>query len=167
MISCQTFRTNLQPHSDDPTSLEHLRACDACLDFAMSVDPDYAFRSLGGEELTPPGGVDAFVDGVMAQVRIRQTESIAHRLPLNRYLRAAAAVVIVIAGATGIYRVSQQPEQMQPAPIIARVVPQQPLTTKPVVETYQAQNATVVEVPSGSSDAHIVMIFDETLPADL
>ena len=44
-----------------------------------------------------------------------------------------------------------------------------PLATKPVVETYQSNNATIVEVPSGeaSDDVKIVMIFDENLPADL
>jgi hypothetical protein len=165
VISCQTFRATLQPGTEDPSLLEHLRSCDACLDFAMSVDPDYGFRSIGGGELTPPGGVDAFVDGVMAQVRSRQMESVTERLPLNRYLRAAAAVVFVIAGATGVYRISQQ--SAATVPVIEAAAVKIPLTTKPVVESYQSQNATVVEVPSSSDDAHVVMIFDESLPADL
>jgi len=44
----------------------------------------------------------------------------------------------------------------------------QTLTTKPIVETYDSQNATIVEVPTDETDdVKIVMIFDENLPADL
>jgi hypothetical protein len=39
------------------------------------------------------------------------------------------------------------------------------LTTKPIIETYQSQNATIVEVPADG--ANVVMIFDDKLPADL
>jgi len=40
--------------------------------------------------------------------------------------------------------------------------------TKPVVETYESKNATIVEVPSeAKDDVQVVMIFDESLPADL
>jgi hypothetical protein len=42
------------------------------------------------------------------------------------------------------------------------------LTTKPIVETYDSQNATIVEVPNeNASNVQVVMIFDEKLPADL
>ena len=44
MISCQTFRTKLHPGNDDAELLEHLRSCDACLEHAVSVDPDNFFR---------------------------------------------------------------------------------------------------------------------------
>ncbi len=67
MISCQSFRANLQTRT--PEVLEHLRKCDACLEYAVSVDPDNFFRAIGGEELEPPGGVEAFTADVMAQVR--------------------------------------------------------------------------------------------------
>jgi hypothetical protein len=50
------------------------------------------------------------------------------------------------------------------APITAKK-----LTTKPVVETYESDSATIVEMPSegAADDVKIVMIFDENLPADL
>ena len=74
MISCQSFRERLAPGSNEAAVMEHLRKCDACLDFAVSVDADHFFRALDGSELTPPGGGDAFTSDVMAQVRLRQAE---------------------------------------------------------------------------------------------
>jgi hypothetical protein len=175
VISCQAFRANLRPGSDDAATLVHLRTCDACLEHAVSVDPDFLFRSIGGEEIVPPGGVDAFVADVMAQVRVRSAETSAMpRLSLNPYLRAAAAVLFVIAGTTGIYRYSQQQEVNQPIPDVAILKSPMPAgmpalhTTKAIVETYQSENATIVELPSASpSDVKVVMIYDESLPADL
>jgi hypothetical protein len=38
--------------------------------------------------------------------------------------------------------------------------------TKPIVESYDSKTATIVEVP-GVKDAQVVMIFDDSLPADL
>ena len=82
MISCHAFRDTLRPGTSDPAVLEHLRKCDACLDWAVSIDPDNFFRAIGGEEHVPPGGVDAFAAGVMAQVRARQKEgSVRRRFP--------------------------------------------------------------------------------------
>ena len=172
VINCSTFRSTFQPQSEDAAILAHVRTCDACLDYAVSADPDYFFRSLGGQDLVPPGGVDAFVADVMAQVRVRSAEtSSMARLPMNRYLRAAAAVLFVIAGATGIYRYNQN-EIRQPVPVIMADDPK-PVsiargTTNAVVESYQSQNATIVELPTTSvSDVKVVMIYDESLPADL
>ena len=43
-----------------------------------------------------------------------------------------------------------------------------PTTTKQIVETYESKDATIVEVPAAKAgDARVVMIYDETLPADL
>lgn len=170
MISCQAFRTTIRPGSDDANVLEHLRSCDACLDYAVSIDPDFFFRSMGGGEMVPPGGVDTFVNDVMAQIRSRQTEgSAAPRLPLNRYLRAAAAVLFVIAGTAGIYRYEHY--NVAPVPVIAeRATPvvHRVTATKAVIETYQSQNATIVEMPAASAnEAKVVMIYDQSLPADL
>jgi len=165
MISCQSFRANAT--SRDPVILEHLRKCDACLEFALSVDPDHFFRAIGGEELEPPGGVAAFTSDVMAQVRLRQAEgSVVRRfLVPPRRLAAAAAIVVAIAGGTLVWQRHEQPVLVAPA-VVARVA--RPLVTKPVVETYQSQNATIVEMPSqGNNDANVVMIFDDSLPADL
>jgi hypothetical protein len=166
MISCQSFRTNLQSRS--PEVLEHLRKCDSCLDHAIAVDPDNFFRAIGGEELEPPGGIDAFASDVMAQVRLRQAEgSVARRfLIAPRRLAAAAAIVVAIGVAALVYDKTQHAAAPQ-VPAAAAVRPR-PLTTKPVIETYQSQKATIVEVPpDGKNDPQVVMIFDESLPADL
>ena len=164
MINCQTFRANLQ--SREPEVLQHLRNCDACLDYAVSVDPDNFFRAIGGEELVPPGGIDAFASDVMSQIRVRQAEApvVKRFLIAPRRLAAAAAIIVAIGGGWSAY---ERAHQAAPAPVIA-AVRKQPLATKPVVETYQSQNATIVEIPSqGGSDANVVMIFDDSLPADL
>jgi len=64
MITCTKFRASFEPETENPETLEHIRACDACLDYAVSVDPDIMFRAIGGAEMVPPGGVDAFVSDV-------------------------------------------------------------------------------------------------------
>jgi hypothetical protein len=166
MISCQAFHARLQPGSADPEVLEHLRSCDVCLDYAVTVDPDNLFRAIGGEELEPPGGVDAFASDVMSQIRLRQTEgSVARRLLVApRRLAAAAAIVIAIGISAFVYDNAQK---SGPAALPV-VVQRAQLATKPVVETYDSKNATIVEVPSeGKNDPKVVMIFDESLPADL
>ncbi len=164
MISCQTFRSKLQPGMSDAELLEHLRGCDACLDHAMAVDPDNFFRAIGGQELVPPGGVDAFASDVMTQIRLRHTEgSVARRLLIApRRLAAAAAVVIAIGISALVYdRNTTRPAAPPAAPVVQ-------LATKPVVETYDSTGATIIEVPvEGKNDTQVVMIFDESLPADL
>ncbi|PYQ61933.1 MAG: hypothetical protein DMF58_03190 [Acidobacteria bacterium] len=167
MISCQNFRANVPTRT--PEVLEHLRKCDACLEYAVSVDPDNFFRAIGGEELEPPGGIDAFTADVMAQVRLREAEgSVARRvLVAPRRLAAAAAVVVAIGAGWVAYE-----NRQNVGPALSRSAPAESrryvLTTKPVVETYQSQNATIVEVPSeGKNDVQVVMIFDDSLPADL
>ncbi len=169
MISCQAFRENLRPGSNDAGVLEHLRRCDACLDWAVKADPDNFFRAIGGEELVPPGGIDAFTDGVMAQVRVRQTEgSVKHRFLIPpRRLAAAAAITATLGIAALVY--DRVPKPLPPArPPVAAAARPVALTTKPVVETYQSQNATIVEMPTeGPHDTKVVMIFDDSLPADL
>lgn len=166
MITCQTFRSRLQPGSTDTEVLEHLRNCDACLDHAMAIDPDNFFRAIGGEEMVPAGGVDAFASGVMAEIRLRQTEgSVGRRMLIApRRLVAAAAIVAAI----GISYFASQPTLETLPPPRAAAVQTVQLTTKPVVETYDSKNATIVEVPTeGKNDPQVVMIFDESLPADL
>ena len=173
MISCQTFRATLQPGTRDAEVLEHLRRCDACLDFAIEADPDNFFRLLGGDELVPPGGVDAFVGDVMAQVRSRQTETAVepHRT-FSNMRRLAIAATVALAVTTGLIVSNHQPVK---APRVAAGFSRPaeagrytPLVTKPVVDTYESKNATIVEVPSETKDdVQVVMIFDESLPADL
>jgi len=164
MIACQSFRANLQ--SREPEVLEHLRKCDACLDFAVRKDPDLFFRAIGGEELVPPGGIDAFAADVMAQVRLRQAEgSVARRfLVPPRRLAAAAALIVAVGISALVYDGGRRTVAVRPVSVATF----KPLTTKPVVETYQSPNATIVEVPSeGKGEAQVVMIFDDSLPADL
>jgi hypothetical protein len=175
MMTCQNFRASLQPGTTDADLLEHLRHCDACLDHAMSVDPDLFFRSIGGEELAPPGGVDAFVSGVMSQVRVRDTETSLtshHSLGVWQRLAIAATVAAGVTGAVLVYHFEQSTPAPRPSSVVATAI--KPLTarsattaTKSFVETYSSHDATIVEVPSDGSDTKVVMIFDDKLPADL
>ncbi|HYS53385.1 MAG TPA: hypothetical protein VER58_06440 [Thermoanaerobaculia bacterium] len=166
MMSCQAFRSRLQPGSNDVELLEHLRNCDACLDHALRVDPDNFFRAIGGGEMEPPGGVDAFASGVMAQIRMRQTEgSVARRfLIAPRRLAAAAAIVFAVGISVMVYDNANKSVPVGLVPPVRSVQ----LATKPVVETYDSKGATIIEVPTeGKNDPQVVMIFDESLPADL
>ena len=171
MITCQTFRANLQPNESDPELLSHLRTCDLCLEHAVTVDPDNFFRLLGGEEMVPPGGIDAFATDVMSQIRLREAETSldAHRvLSWPRRLAIAATVAAGVTGATIAYHAQRLvPAATRPDTTVAVGEPLSAkiLTTKPIIETYQSQNATIVEVPTDG--ASVVMIFDDKLPADL
>lgn len=172
MMTCESFRTRFHANTDDAALLEHLRACDRCLDFAASVDPDVMFRALGGEDMVPPGGVDAFVDDVMRQVRIRGAEStVSARRVLSwpRRLAIAATIAAGITGAMVYQRVNTQAPFTTTTTIAVAPLPARQLTTKPVVESYESANATIVEVPTEEvgNDVKVVMIFDESLPADL
>ena len=168
MITCREFRDQFAPDTSDARLLEHVRTCDACLDFAAHVDPDIMFRAIGGGELLPPGGVDAFVNDVMQQVRVRSAANVV-AIPSRwswRRLSAAAAIVAGITAGAIVYergRVAPNPAS------VPRIVPVATnLTTKPVVETYESEKATIVEVPASDiGSAQVVMIFDESLPSDL
>lgn len=172
-MSCDTFRARFAPATEDAALLAHIRTCDRCLDFAASADPDVMFRALGGGEIIPPGGVDAFVDDVMRQVRVRGAEttvSTPASMTWTRRLAVAAAMAIAVTAAMLAYRYDGAPEAVAPAQQVAAVTPKpKVLTTRPVVETYDSENATIVEVPSeeAGDDVKIVMIIDENLPADL
>ena len=100
MISCDSFRTRFQASTEDEALLEHIRSCDRCLDFAAGIDPDVMFRALGGEML-PPGGLDAFVDDVMRQVRVRGAESTVARHSGVNWTRRLAIAATLAAGITG------------------------------------------------------------------
>lgn len=172
MISCDSFRTRFHVNTDDAALLEHLRSCDRCLDFAAHADPDVMFRALGVGEMVPPGGVDAFVGEVMQQVRVRGAEAtVASKrvVAWPRRLAMAAALATAVFGAT-LVRTPQATIDLSPIQraSIRTFTTQRALTTKPVVASYDSQNATIVEVPTAEADdVKIVMIFDENLPADL
>jgi hypothetical protein len=178
MIGCDLFRTRFQAGSEDPQVLAHLRSCDPCLDFAAGVDPDVMFRALGGQEMVPPGGVDAFVTEVMQQVRVREVEGVMTPQAEGSWTRRLAVAATVAAALSGALLFQQIRSGMPAANTAAVSVPavQRPaaavertaLVTKPIVETYDSDNATIVEVPAeAGDDVQIVMIFDENLPADL
>jgi len=170
MISCETFRDTLHPGAEDAALLEHLRKCDTCLDYAVGIDPDYFFRAIGGAEMTPPGGVDAFVGDVMRQVHMRQTETAIepHRiLSWRQRLAVAATLAAGVTGASLVYRHEMRPViAPQTARIASAAVQPVHLTTKPIIEKYDSKDATIVEVPADGS-TNVVMIFDDKLPADL
>ena len=167
MISCQTYRASLTAGTQDAALLEHLRHCDACLDFSVQADPDNFFRSIGGSDLVPPGGVDAFVGDVMRQVQIRGKESsIVRHSTWRQRLAIAATVAAGITAGTMVWQHERPVAAPRTAPIIAQTVrPPKQFATKPVVESY-SRNATIVEVPT-EGNVNVVMIFDEKLPADL
>jgi hypothetical protein len=168
MINCTKFRALFEPETESPEVLEHVRACDACLDYSVTVDPDILFRAIGGDELVPPGGIDAFVGDVMREVRLRSTEKSAapHVIAWPRRLAVAATLVAGITGGALVWqreRVAPPIGPQHPTARLARVI-----TNKPVIEKYDSDSATIVEMPTGSAnDAQIVMIIDEKLPADL
>lgn len=174
MTSCLEFRSLFHAGTNDPALLEHLRSCDPCLDYAAHLDPDVMFRAIGGEDLVPPGGVDAFVEDVMRAVHVRSKEDVveSHRvLSWPRRLAVAATIAASVIGATLVVEHGRQP---LPATQVAAMVTPHPaavpvkLATKPSVETYSSNNATIVEVPSESAgDTKIVMVIDDKLPADL
>jgi len=169
MISCTTFRSTFAPSTEDAGLLEHIRSCDACLDHAAAIDPDVLFRAIGGAEMIPPGGIDAFASDVMREVRIRSAEqSLArhHVLAWPQRLAIAATLAGGVIGASLFYNQSPATAPVPMRPTAALHAPQ--LTTKPIVETYDSATATIVEVPTeGASDVRVVMVFDEQLPADL
>lgn len=173
MISCATFRNTLTPGTTDAALLDHLRRCDACVDYAVGIDPDFFFRAIGGETLVPPGGVDAFVDDVMRQVNVRRKESAIAPQPATTWRQRFAIAAMLAAGisaATLVYRTDVK-SPSAPAARVAAVTPKKAvvpvaLTTKPIIDSYDSKNATIVEVPS-DNNVNVVMIFDDKLPADL
>ncbi len=173
MTSCLEFRSLFHAGTNDPALLEHLRSCDPCLDYAAHLDPDVMFRAIGGEDLVPPGGVDAFVEDVMRAVHVRSKEDVVeahHVLSWPRRLAVAATIAASVVGATLFYEHDRRPvpaTQMAAVASHQAIVPVK-LATKPVVETYSSSNATIVEVPTESAgDTKIVMVIDDKLPADL
>lgn len=164
-MNCATFRDDLAKKNLTPESLAHMRACVNCLQDAVAADPDNLFRSLGGEDLVPPGGTEAFVEEVLQQVHLRQTEGTLGRGRFTSHYRwaIAAALALTITGIT----MSRYDQQVSPAvtPVASsRVVP----ANLASVESYEEASATIVELPNTDTEnVKIVMIFDETLPADL
>lgn len=163
-MKCESFRAAL-PEIDSPEALAHLRECDACLNVVAESNPELMFRAIGGEELVPEGGVDAFVHDVMREVQVREAaRSMERSRFVSRWYGLGAAAAI---GATVLsYSLVHRPYAPAPigAPAATSVIAS---TSRPVIESYDNGGATIVEVPSNDNDTKIVMVFDETLPADL
>jgi hypothetical protein len=174
MIHCEKFRASLQIDDRRPEILDHLRQCDGCLAFALQTDPDILFRSIGGDDLVPPGGIDLFAADVMKQIELRRKSAeMAHRRP-NVLMRWAAAAVIVtgFAASSAVYNrngsVASAPAGQASLRAPAADARRVGLAERSVVESYASDNATIMEVPVDSNnDVKVVMIFDQTLPADL
>jgi hypothetical protein len=173
-MNCETFRIAFHPGTEDAEVLAHLRTCDRCLDLAAGIDPDIMFRALGGDDLVPPGGVDAFVDDVMRQVRVRGAEKKSEPSRSISWPQRVAIAATVSAALLGTMLVNRYDTAVAPAPIaranIRAAKPAVALVSKPIVESYESSSATILEVPNDTNsteEVKIVMIFDENLPADL
>jgi len=172
-MTCSEFRRAFHPGARDAEALTHLRSCADCLEFAVALDPDCLFVSLGGEELVPPGGVDEFVARVMGEIRIRGTEQKVASIRGGRtryWWSLAAAIAIATFSAVLVFRPAMTPETVPSAALVASVAADRAIaqTIVPVVEHYEADDATIIEIPTQSDDdIRVVMIFDESLPVDL
>lgn len=175
MMNCEEFLEACRAGRESEETLEHLRACDLCLGMAIELDPENLFRAIGGAGLEPPGGVDAFVDEVMQEVHLRETERrVVPRSRVSAPWRwaAAAALAVGVLSASLIHRtdnVNPSPQMVQTTSRPVSIQPaDQPVIERPVIENYQNSEATIVEIPSNdSSDVKIVMIFDDSLPAGI
>jgi len=171
-MRCEDFRIALLDEAISDEALAHLRSCESCLNIAVEQDPDLMFRALGGE-LEPPGGVEAFSAEVMQQIHVRDTE---RRLvprdrgipAFQRWALAAAAVMMFVTGGL-LWRAERgiQPgSTVSPVNIQAAAV--ESTVVRPVVERWDSSNAMIIEIPEEeTSDLKVVMVFDESLPADL
>ena len=169
-MNCEAFRHAIEQGTDDAAVRGHLRACAPCLEWAVSVDPDVMFRSIGMEEAEPPGGTDAFVADVLRQIEIRDAERRIERRPVRftpvfRW-SAAAALALGILGTLLVQRGGVK--AIVPAAAPAAVVAQETIVDRPVIEQYDSAGATIIEVPAqNANEIRLVMIFDESLPVDL
>ena len=170
-MTCETFRRVCAEGVRDDEMLAHLRSCADCLEYAVEIDPDLLFRSLGGE-VDPPGGVDQFTAEVMQQIHVREAELKTGRSSHSHPYRWAAAAVLVagLAGTLFLGR-PRDPAPVLPGPSTAiTAVEAAPIDDffVPVVDRYDSHDAMIVEVPTNPEDnIRIVMIFDENLPLDL
>lgn len=170
-MNCESFRTAIEQGTDDLGVRGHLRACDPCMEWAVATDPDLMFRALGVDEAEPPGGTDAFVADVLRQVEMRDAERRIGRrtvrfTPAFRW-SAAAALALGVLGTLVLQKdhgVAVAPAA-RPAASVAQAAP---VVDRPVIEQYDSAGAMIVEVPAqNSSDIRLVMVIDESLPADL
>ncbi len=177
-MNCTEYRKRLEAADDSPELLAHQRECAECLELAIAQEPSSLFSTMGGDEMLPPGGLDAFVSGVMNEVRLRETErsleTEENPVRIAWWWAAAAAVFVTFTSWIAIQpRFSPEPAPVHQTAIVAEAAPVAeaelaPTMTRPVVTEYARAEATIVELPSESvDDLKIVMIFDDSLPQDL
>jgi hypothetical protein len=104
-------------------------------------------------------------------VRVRSAANVVsvHHQWSWRRMSAAAALVVGVTAGTLAYQHGRDAGVPAGVPVSPRTAIARNFTTKPVVETYESENATIVEVPPAgeSTGAQVVMIFDDSLPSDL
>jgi hypothetical protein len=169
-MNCESFRHAIEAGSDELRVRGHLRTCDPCMEWAIAVDPDLMFRALGVDEMEPPGGTDAFVADVLRQVEMRDAERRLGRRTVRFTTAfrwsAAAALALGILGTLVMQR--DRGVIATPTAPVAAVAQAAPVVDRPVIEQYDSAGAMIFEVPAeNSSDIRLVMVFDESLPADL
>jgi anti-sigma factor RsiW len=167
-MKCADFIAMVRGGVDDAETRSHLRGCDACMAAGLEIDADLFFRALGGGELVPPGGIDAFAHEVMQQIHLRQSErelkASPRRIPFGLRWSAAAALLLGV-GSIALWQ-GMSPMIHPVSPSVSTAVTA--TMDRPTIESYDSAGATIVELAAEtSSDFLIVMVFDESLPADL
>jgi hypothetical protein len=177
-MTCHEIRSLIDREEETVLTREHMRLCVDCLEYAVHREPATMFVALGGEQIEPPGGIEPFVETVMEEIRLRETERSMARpdraLRRMAWLWAAAAILFI----TVTTFVALRPDfRQQPAdPLRTEVVAaaerspvslSPPFRSLPVVDNYDRAGAMIVELPASDDELKIVMIFDEGLPQDL
>lgn len=171
-MTCAEFKASLPAGTLSDGALTHLRSCEECLTTAVDHDPDLMFRALGGE-MEPPGGTEAFAAEVMQQIHVRETERrFTHRegrLPAaHRWALAAAAAMMFVTGTLFWPRDARVEAPVRVATVQQPVAVASPAAIRPVVEKWDSPTAMIIEIPEEeTSDLKVVMVFDESLPADI
>lgn len=166
-MKCEDFRSAVLSGTVSDEMLAHLRTCEPCMNVAVQSDPELMFRAIGGE-IEPPGGAADFAVDVMHQIHVRETERRFTRVmpAVQRWAIAAAATFMVISGAMLWPRGEKVGAPVAITRSAAVVVPR--AAVRPVVERWDSPSAMIIEIPEEeTSDLKVVMVFDESLPADL
>jgi predicted anti-sigma-YlaC factor YlaD len=124
-MNCKNFRELLEPYLEDdltPPQREafraHLRSCPQCRGWAVGVDPTLVFSAMDSGQ-PDSTRVENCAEAVAAQIRQQRLDRVLRSR--RRPWLAAAAAMIVAAGAGAVWRVSQNTEiPVTPATIEVR-----------------------------------------------
>ena len=75
-------------------------------------------------------------------------------------------MAVTVIGTAMFYRPAQQSAPVPVATIQQPVQLARAVVSRPVIENYENADATIVELAS-ADDMQVVMVFDDSLPADL